>query len=262
MSDNILDGGMPIILTRSPMRLAILLLLGFCSSGSFALAQQVKVGVSAGVVRSFVYPQSCSTTNRYDYIHAQGEWGYLAMLQAQRPIGRKTAFDVGVRFVRTPTTYDLFLVVPEAFQVTHHWSATRRNYQLYTGVSHILAGHAQQLRIFGGGFAGVETQRLQLRSTSVSTYRSSGYDITVEELQYATHPKPVWVAGAEAGFGLRLFERADLNLRYSYYFTPTAGTDYSSLLTYTGAPGSPRSSTGTIKGRATSAAAEVVVWIN
>jgi len=244
------------------MRLAILLLLSVCSSGPFALAQQVKVGVSAGLVRSFVYPQSFSTTSGSDYVHAQGQWGYLATLQAQRPIGRKTALDASVRFVRAPATYDLLLVVSDAFQVTHRWSAVRHNYQFYTGVSHGLTNRALQLRVFGGVVTGLETQRWQLASTRVSTYRGGGYDITLEKLQYTTHPNLVWVAGAEAGLGLRLLKRADLNLRYSYHFTPTSRTDYSSQLTYSDPPGSPRSSTGTIKARATFAAAEVVVWLN
>jgi len=152
--------------------------------------------------------------------------------------------------------------VPEAFQVTHSWSALRRNYQLYTGVSHRLTEHAPQLRVFGGVFTGVETQRWQFVSTGVSAYRGGGFDIAIEELQYTTRSKLGWVAGAEAGFGLRVWARADLNLRYNYSFTPTAGIDYSSLLTYSDPPGSPRSTTGTIKARPTFAAAEVVIWIN
>lgn len=244
------------------MRLAILLLLSLCARGPYVLAQQVKVGVSAGLVRSFIYPQGFSTSSPYDFVQAHGQWGYLVAAKAQRAISRTTALEASVRLVRTPATYNLLLVVPEAFQVMHRWSARRRTYQLSTGVSHRVTERCPQVRVFGGLFTGVETQRWQIMSTGVAAYQGGGFDLTLEELEYATPAKLVWLAGAEAGVGLRVLARADLNLRYNYHFTPTAGTAYSSLLLYSDPPGSPRRSTGTIKGRATFAAAEIVIWIN
>lgn len=239
-----------------------LLTFAFIVFAHCAFAQKIKFGVSAGLVRSFVYPQNFSTKGRNDYTHAEGQIGYMLGGHATRMIGAKTALDVGARFLSTPTYYDVALVVPNAFQVTHAWKAERRSYRLYSGLSQVVwARGNKQVRLFGGLLAGVERQRLQFESTSFSFYETYANNISVK-FDYHAPDEVTWLFGAEAGFGLRLFDGVDLNLRYNYNFTPTAGINYVSTIGYDGPPGSPRTSTGEIKGRPTFAAAELVIWFN
>lgn len=227
-----------------------------------AMAQHVKWGLSAGLVRSFVYPQNFSTKGRYDYVHADGQFGYQLGAHAEHSVGPKTAVDVGIRFLSTTTFYDVVAVVPTSFQVTHTWRAARQNYRLYAGLSQVLmARGTKELRVFGGVVAGLEAQRLQFESTGVSFYEVPANNLVVT-FDYQRPPEQAWVAGVEAGMGLRLYHGVDLNMRYNYNFTRTAPIAYTSTIAYTGPAGSPQNSTGVIKGRPTFATAELVIWFN
>ncbi|GAB2708874.1 hypothetical protein GCM10027272_23760 [Hymenobacter frigidus] len=226
-----------------------------------AMAQRLKYGVSAGLVRSFVYPQGFSTKPQFDYVRAEGQWGYQVGAHAEHALGPKTAVDAGVQFLSTATRYDLFAVVPTAFQVKYMWRAARQHYRVSTGLTQVLAARGtKELRVFGGLAAGLEVQQLQYEGTAFSVYdlRSNDLSVTFDYQE----PARAWVAGAEAGAGLRLYHGVDLNLRYTYNFTRTAPIAYTSAITYTGAAGSPRNTTGVVRGRPTFAAAELVIWFN
>ncbi|OWP61923.1 hypothetical protein CDA63_16900 [Hymenobacter amundsenii] len=226
-----------------------------------ATAQQIKYGVSAGLVRSFVYPQGFSTKPQYDYVRAEGQWGYQVGAHAEHALGPKTAVDAGLRFLSTATRYDLFAVVPTAFQVTYMWRAARQHYRFSTGLTQVLAARGtKELRVFGGLATGLEVQQLQYEGTAFSMYNLQANDLSVT-FDYQ-EPERAWVAGLEAGAGLRLYHGVDLNLRYTYNFTPTAPIAYTSAIAYTGAAGSPRNTTGVVRGRPTFAAAELVIWFN
>lgn len=223
----------------------------------------LKWGVSAGPVRSFVYPQNLSTQGRYDLVRAEGQWGYELGAHAARALGPKTALDVGVRLLAASTFYDLRTIVPTSFKVTHTWLAARRNYRLYTGLSQVLAVRGNKAwRVFGGLVAGVETQQLRYESTGVSFYDGPPAQTLAVAFDYQEPPARAWGVGAEAGAGLRLYGGVDLNLRYNYNFTRTAPIAYTSSLVYTGPPGSPQESTGVIQGRPVFASAELVIWFN
>ena len=227
-----------------------------------ATAQRLKYGVSAGLVRSFVYPQNFSTKARYDYVHAEGQWGYELGAHVEHAVGPKTAVDVGARFLSTTTFYDVMAVVPASFQVTYLWRAARQNYRLYTGLSQVLVARGtKEVRVFGGLVAGVETQQLQFDRAAVSFYEV-GANTLVVSFDYRAPPERTFVAGAEAGAGLRLYHGVDLNVRYNYNFTRTPPIAYTSDVAYTGPAGSPRNTTGVITGRPTFAMAELVIWFN
>ena len=240
------------------LTLTILLLVGAVDTS----AQKVKFGASAALTRSFVYPQNFSTKGRYDYVKAEGGLGYQLGLYAEHAIGPKTAVDVGIRFLRSPTSYDVTLVVPNSFAITHTWEAKRQNYRLYSGLSHVvLARGNKKLRVFGGLLAGVEQQEVRIGPTGVSFYENPPSTLAVD-LDYFSSNDAKFLWGAEAGVGLRLFNGVDLNLRYNYNFTSTIPIDYISTIVYNGPPGSPRQSSGSIKGRPLFAAAELVIWFN
>jgi hypothetical protein len=245
---------------KSPSFFLVLagLLVGFLPA---ATAQHLKYGVSAGLVRSFVYPQGFSTKPQHDFVHAEGQWGYQVGAHTEHPLGPKTAVDVGVRFLSTTTYYDVAAVVPVSFRVKYMWRAARQNYRLYTGLSQVLVARGtKELRVFGGLVAGLETQQLHYESTEVSFYEPGVSQLAIN-FDYQA-PERAWVAGAEAGVGLRLYHGVDLNLRYNYNITRTAPIAYTSDVAYTGPAGSPRNTTGVIKGRPTFAAAELVIWFN
>jgi hypothetical protein len=225
-----------------------------------ALAQRTKFGVSAGLVRSFVYPQGFSTKGRNDFVHAEGRLGYMLGLNAELPLESKTALNADLRFLRTDTFYDVVAVVPTSFQVAYTWQAERFSYRLSVGLSRVLLERGdKQFRVFGGFLAGVERQRLQFDNAAVSFYDGPVSNLSVA-FDYTAPNPTVWSAGPEAGVGLRLYKGVDFNLRYNYNFTPTAPIRYASTLTYNGPAGSPRQTTGTVKGRPVFAAAELVVW--
>ena len=150
--------------------------------GAFdASAQKVKFGASAALARSFVYPQNFSTKGRYDYVKAEGQLGYQLGLYAEHIIGAGTAVDVGIRFLRSPTFYDVIMVVPNAFAITHTWEAKRQNYRLYSGLSHVvLARGNKKLRVFGGLLAGVEQQQVRIGPTEVSFYEDAPSTLVVD----------------------------------------------------------------------------------
>lgn len=225
------------------------------------IAQQpLKLGMSAGLIRSFVYPQNVSTKGRYDYVHAEGQLGYMISVQAEKPLVPKLAYNFGVRFLSTPTYYDVALLVPDEFLITHLWRAERRNYRLYNGVSYtLLERRNKKWRVFGGLLAGVETQRLQLDRTKFSFYNIGANNIAVD-FDYASSREPVWLIGAELGLGVRLYNGVDINFSYNHNFTRTTDIRYTSTIRYDGPPGSPRASTGTLRGRPNFAAAELVIW--
>lgn len=244
------------------MNRTVFLLFSFLL-GAYAAAaqqQQLKLGVSAGFVRSFVYPQGFSTKGRYDYVHAEGQPGYMAGLQVEKPLAPKLAYNFSARFLSTSTYYDVDLLVPEVFGITHLWRAKRRSYRFYNGASYtLLERGSKKWRIFGGLLAGVETQQLQADRVDFSFYDVRARTIILD-FDYTDSRKPVWLIGAELGLGVRLYNGVDLNLSYNHNFTRTADIRYTSTIRYDGAPGSPRASTGTIKGRPNFAAAELVVW--
>jgi len=220
----------------------------------------LKLGLSAGPVRSFVYPRRFSQKGRYDYVHAEGQLGYQLSLQAEKPLAPCLAYQASARFMRTATYYDVILVVPEAFALTRTWRAQRQAYSLYQGVAYtLLARGQQQWRVLGGLLAGVETQRLQLDRPVFAAYNASPGGVS-EAFTYTSSRQPVWLIGAELGVGVRLASWVDLNGAYTYGATRTAAITYASSLTYEGAPGSPRVSRGTLRGRPTFARAELVFW--
>jgi len=228
-----------------------------------SFAQKTRFGVSAGLVRSFVYPQGFSTKGRFDYVQAEGQFGYMLGLNAERRLGDKTALNFDLRFLRTKTLYDVIAVVPTSFQVKYNWQADRLSYRLATGISQVLIARGEkQLRVFGGILVGLEQQRLQFDNVEVSFYDTPASNISIN-FDYSQPNKSAWMVGPEIGFGLRLYDGIDLNLRYNYNFTPTAPIQYTSEIIYSGpATGSPRLTTGTVKGRPTFAKAELVIWFN
>jgi hypothetical protein len=234
----------------------------------YSFAQGVKVGVSAGPVRSFVYPRNHSSKGPRDLVHAEGQLGYMVNTRAERALTPKTSLEAGVRFLRTATYYDVALLAPRSsptpvsFETTHTWRALRHTYALSTGLSHSLVTQGnKKLRVFAGLLAGFEMQRVQLDRTEFTFYDNAVSNIAVD-FDYTAQYRPAWLCGAEAGFGLRLFDGVDLNLRYNYNFTKTPPITYEATIAYDGAPGSPRQSVGTLRGRPTYALAELVVWFN
>ncbi|GAA3944025.1 hypothetical protein [Hymenobacter algoricola] len=229
---------------------------------SAAQQRKLKLGISAGLVRSFVYPQNFSTKGRDDYVHAEGQIGYMLSLHVEKPLTSRIAYNFGARFLSTPTYYDVALLVPNAFLVTHTWRAERRNYRFYNGLSYtILERGNRKLRTFGGLLAGVETQRIQIDHTKFSFYETYANNLAVN-FDYTSSMEPIWLMGTELGLGVRLFNGVDLSLLYNYNFTHTPKINYTSTISYEGPPGSPRTSTGTLTGRPNFAAAELVIWFN
>ena len=242
-------------------RWVLLLVLVVCwAPQAGAQPPRLKVGVAAGPVRSFVYPRRFSQKGRYDYVQADGQLGYQLSLQAEKPLAPRLAYQASVRFVRTPTYYDVILVVPAAFALTRTWLAQRQAYGLYQGVAYtVRARGQQQWRVLGGLLAGVETQRLQLDRPVFAAYNASPGGVS-EAFTYTSPRQPIWLIGAELGVGVRFANWVDLNGAYTYGLTRTAAITYASSLTYEGAPGSPRVSSGTLTGRPTFARAELVFW--
>lgn len=245
-----------------------LLVIAFILVTNYSIAQQIKVGVSAGLVRSFVYVRNHSTKGVRDYVHAEGQLGYMLNVKAERTVTPKTSLDIGLRFLSTATYYDVAQLAPisyptpASFSTAHTWRAVRYTYGLYTGLSHALwKRDNKKVRVFAGFLAGLETQRLQLDRTEFTFYDNSVRNIAVD-FDYSAQHRPAWLVGAEAGFGLRLFDGVDLNLRYNYNFTKTPTITYDSMITYDGAADSPRQSVGRIRGRPTYALGELVVWFN
>lgn len=227
-----------------------------------AQQHKLKLGVSAGLVRSFVYPQNFSTKGHDDYVHAEGQIGYMLSLYVEKPLNSRIAYNFGTRFLSTPTYYDVALLVPNAFLVTHTWRAERRNYRLYNGLSYtVLERGSKKLRLLGGLLAGVETQRIQLDHTKFSFYETYANNLSVN-FDYTNSRDPIWLVGAELGLGVRLFNGVDLSLLYNHNFTRTPEINYTSTISYEGPPGSPRKSTGTVIGRPNFATAELVIWFN
>ncbi|MGY2133721.1 hypothetical protein ACW9KT_15945 [Hymenobacter sp. HD11105] len=236
-----------------------LLVIAFILSTNYSIAQQVKVGVSAGLVRSFVYVRNHSTKGVRDYVYAEGQLGYMLNAKAERALTPKTSLDVGLRFLRTSTYYDVALLAPvfnrtpASFETIHTWRAVRHTYALSTGLSRAVWKRGnKKVRVFAGFLAGLETQRLQLDRTEFTFYDNAVSNIAVD-FDYSAQQRPAWLCGAEAGFGLRLFDGVDLNLRYNYDFTKTPTITYNSVITYDGAADSPRQSVGRIRGRPTCA---------
>ena len=227
-----------------------------------AVAQKIGFGVSAGLIHSFVYPQNFSTKDRFDYVHAEGRYGYMLGLNAERRLGAKTALNADLRFLRATTFYDVAAVVPTSFKVAYNWQADRLSYRVSAGISRVvLARGDKQLRVFGGILAGLEYQRLRFDNVEVSFYDTPVSNLSIN-FDYSHRNKASLLVGPEIGFGLRLYDGVDLNLRYNYNLTLTAPIQYSSEIIYSGpATGSPRVTQGTVRGRPTFAAAELVIWL-
>ena len=243
---------------KTLLALILLLSMNVCD----AAAQKIKFGVSAGLVKSFVYAQNFSTKGRYDYVKAEGQFGYQIGLQAEYPLGHKTAVGAGLRFLSLPTYYEVIFVVPTAFAVTHTWQAKRQNYRLYSSLSHVILERGnKKVQVFGGLLAGLERQQLQLDRTAFAFYETYANNLTVN-FTYSASSEPKFLWGAEAGFGLRLFDGVDLNMRYNYNFTTTPQIDYTSTIEYNGPPGSPRQSAGSIEGRPVFVATDLIIWFN